>query len=151
MANNSEVTTVNGGGSGKKVITSEKIFKYVNIVLALILAFCVKGFLKFREYCMQKSYYVFSVDSLIWCAVGFAGIFVVKYSYYALMKNKIEAILHPKYEGEERIYKVNSVLKLSLDSIFYTFTTIFAYFLFRNEYWFPSIAGGCGECAQIYK
>jgi hypothetical protein len=67
------------------------------------------------------------------------------------MKNKIEAILHPKYEGEERIYKVNSVLKLTLDSIFYSFTSIFAYFLFRNEYWFPSIVGGCGECGQIYK
>lgn len=91
------------------------------------------------------------MDSLIWCGVGFAGIFVVKYSYYALMKNKIEAILHSKYEGEERIYKLNSVLKLSLDTIFYSSASILAFILFKNEYWFPSIVGGCGECGQIYK
>jgi hypothetical protein len=69
---------------------------------------------------------------------------VVKYSYYAVMKNKIEAILHSKYEGEERIYRLNSVLKLSLDSIFYASTSVFAFVLFKDEYWFPSIVGGCG-------
>jgi ceramide synthetase len=67
------------------------------------------------------------------------------------MRSRIETILHAKYEGEERIYKLNSVTKLSLDSIFYSFTTILAYALFRNEYWFPSIVGGCGACGQIYK
>lgn len=61
---------------GKPVLTSETIFKYINAVLVLILLFCLKGFLVFREYCMQKGYYVFSTDSLIWCGVGFAGIFV---------------------------------------------------------------------------
>lgn len=67
------------------------------------------------------------------------------------MKSKIEAILHSKYEGEERIYKVNSVLKLSLDTIFYSSATILAFVLFKDEYWFPSIVGGCGECGHIYK
>ena len=23
--------------------------------------------------------------------------------------------------------------------------------MFRNEYWFPSIVGGCGSCSEIYK
>jgi ceramide synthetase len=121
------------------------------VVLVLVLLFCIEGFLRFREYCVAKGYYVFSTDSLIWCAVGFAGIFVVKYSYYHFMKGVVERVLHSKYEGEERIYKVNSVLKLSLDSVFYSFTTVLAYILFRDEYWFPSIVGGCGECAQIYR
>jgi len=67
------------------------------------------------------------------------------------MISKIEAILHSKYEGEERIYKLNSVTKLSLDSVFYSFTSILAYYLFKDEYWFPSIVGGCGQCSQIYK
>lgn len=26
-----------------------------------------------------------------------------------------------------------------------------AFVFFRKEYWFPSIVGGCGECAKIYK
>jgi hypothetical protein len=61
----------------KSALTSETIFKYINIVIVLILLFCIKGFLLFREYCIGKGYYVFSIDSLIWCAVGFAGIFVI--------------------------------------------------------------------------
>lgn len=128
----------------KEPLSSEAIFKYINVVLVLVLLFCIKGFLQFREYCISRGYYVFSTDSLIWCAVGFASIFVVKYSYYHFMKGWVESIVSSKYEGEERIYKVNSVLKLSLDSVFYSFTTILAYFLFREEYWFPSIVGGCG-------
>ena len=67
------------------------------------------------------------------------------------MKQYLESILHPKYEGEERIYKLNSIVKLSLDSVFYASTTVFAYYLFREQYWFPSIVGGCGQCGQIYK
>jgi ceramide synthetase len=67
------------------------------------------------------------------------------------MKQYLESILHSKYEGEERIYKLNSIIKLSLDSVFYASTTVFAYYLFRDQYWFPSIVGGCGQCGQIYK
>jgi hypothetical protein len=65
-----------GKKSGEKAVTSETIFKYINLVIVLVLVFCVKGFLEFREYCVQKGHYVFSTDSLIWCAVGFVGIFV---------------------------------------------------------------------------
>lgn len=42
-------------------------------------------------------------------------------------------------------------MKLSFDSIFYTFVTALAYILFRNDYWFPSMVGGCGSCSMIYK
>ena len=77
---NSEVSTKSESRSGVKEVgkplTSETIFKYINVVIVLILLFCIKGFLTFREYCIEKGYYVFSMDSLIWCAVGFAGIFV---------------------------------------------------------------------------
>jgi ceramide synthetase len=67
------------------------------------------------------------------------------------MKGRIESIIHSKYEGEERAHKTTFVLKLSFDTIFYTSVTVFAYLLFRQEYWFPSMAGGCGSCSQIYK
>lgn len=60
----------------REPITSETVFKYINIVLILILIYCVPGFLNFREYAQQKGWYVFSTDSLIWCAAGFIGIFV---------------------------------------------------------------------------
>lgn len=62
-----------------KILKSEAIFKYINIAIVLILLFCIKGFLNFREFCFEKGYYVFATDSLIWCAVGFAGIFVYVY------------------------------------------------------------------------
>lgn len=76
---------------------------------------------------------------------------IAKYSWYYLMRNKIESIVHSKYEGEERIHKHRSMMKLSFDSIFYTFVTILAYVLFRNEYWFPTMVGGCGSCSMLYK
>lgn len=60
----------------KKRFTPEDIFKYVNLAVTSILLFCVKGFLEFRSYCEMKGYYVFSMDSLIWIAVGFSFIFV---------------------------------------------------------------------------
>jgi len=60
------------------------------------------------------------------------------------MKNKIYQIINKRYEGEERERKTKYVLKLSYDSCFYSFTTIAAYIFFREEYWFPSIIGGCG-------
>ncbi len=59
--------------------------------------------------------------------------------------------MHKKYEGEERAYKTQVVQKLSFDTIFYTFVTILAYMLFREDYWFPGMVGGCGSCLQIYK
>lgn len=75
----------------------------------------------------------------------------MKYAYYALMKGVIDNFLNSKYIGEERVYKVYYSLKLSFDSIFYLLSSIMAYALFSNEYWFPSMAGGQGSCGQIYK
>lgn len=59
----------------------EKVFRSVCIVLFLILIFCVPGFLKFRHYCQLKNYYVFSVDSFMWCTFGFFLVFVMLYLY----------------------------------------------------------------------
>ena len=67
------------------------------------------------------------------------------------MDRYIANILHPKFSGSQRQYKLYSVKKLSLDGIFYSSCTILAYSLFRQEYWFPSIAGGCGACGSLYK
>jgi hypothetical protein len=67
------------------------------------------------------------------------------------MQNRIESILLPKYIGEERVRKLRVCLKLSNDTIFYTFVTVLAYVLFRNEYWFPTMVGGCGSCDKVYK
>ena len=63
----------------------------------------------------------------------------------------MEKLVAPKYTGEERVRKLRSMLKLSNDSIFYSVVTILAYVFFRNEYWFPSMVGGCGSCEKIYK
>lgn len=67
------------------------------------------------------------------------------------MKNLINSIVHPKYEGEMRERKTKYVLKLSYDCMFYSFTTIVSYLFFREEYWFPAVVGGCGDCSKLYK
>ena len=128
------------------------------MVVTFVLLFCVKGFLEFRAYCEAKGYYVFQVDSLIWLAAGFFFVFVrfyfiqvTKYSHYHFMKQKIYQVINDRYQGEERDRKTKYVLKLSYDACFYTFTTVVAYVFFRQEYWFPSVIGGCGECSKIYQ
>lgn len=51
--------------------TSQKIFKWVNIVLAGFLLYCIPGFLSFREVLGAKGYYIFTVQSWWWCLAGF--------------------------------------------------------------------------------
>lgn len=41
--------------------------------------------------------------------------------------------------------------KLSFDSIFYACISLYCYFAFRQEYWFPQSAGGEGSCNLIYR
>lgn len=55
-----------------------------------------------------------------------------------------------EYEGEEREKKIELLMKLSYDSVYYLIMTAFAYYNFRSEYWFPDMAGGCGSCTKIY-
>lgn len=59
-------------------------------------------------------------------------------------------VLNEKYEGDSRRRKLESFLKLSYDSVFYLSTSAAAFILFREEPWFPSWAGGCGKCENIY-
>lgn len=67
------------------------------------------------------------------------------------MRKPIQAILKPKYEGEEKVRKIEMLLKLSYDTFFYATSTIICYVIFTPEYWFPMSAGGQGYCSQIYK
>ena len=66
------------------------------------------------------------------------------------MMDKVEAILQPKYEGEMREIKTKAVAKLFYDTLFYIFTTVSAYVVFREEPWFPSMIGGAGQCSNLY-
>lgn len=53
--------------------------------------------------------------------------------------------------ADEREYRLKSLKKLSFDFWFYLGITGWAYYLFREEYWFPQVAGGSGECKAIYR
>ena len=68
------------GKSSKEEIvgnpTTERVFKCLSIIVVSILLYCLPGFLRFREYCISKGYYVFSTSSFIWTVVGFFGVFV---------------------------------------------------------------------------
>jgi hypothetical protein len=63
------------------------------------------------------------------------------------MRKPIQAILKPKYEGEEKLRKIEMLLKLSYDTFFYSTSTIICYVIFTGEYWFPMSAGGVGSCS----
>lgn len=74
-----------------------------------------------------------------------------QYLYYNLASNYFDKhFLLDKYEKESRKLKLESVLKLSYDTVFYLCTTIICYCLFSNEPWFPNWAGGSGKCENIF-
>lgn len=45
---------------------------------------------------------------------------------------------------------MESVLKLSYDTIFYITATCWCFYLFRDEPWFPNWVGGSGRCENIF-
>lgn len=67
------------------------------------------------------------------------------------MAKPIERFINPIYDWDTKSKKIQFMLKLSYDTIFYTVATAAAYFTFRKEHWFPTAVGGCGACSQIYK
>jgi hypothetical protein len=48
------------------------------------------------------------------------------------------------------LIKTKAVAKLFYDTIFYIFTTVSVYLVFRDEDWFPSMIGGSGQCSNLY-
>jgi hypothetical protein len=64
------------GGLNKKVESAEDVFKVVIVLVGIILSFCVKSILRFRDYCQESGYYIFQAESLVYCAIGFFGVWV---------------------------------------------------------------------------
>ena len=76
----------------------------------------------------------------------------MKYGYFKLMHNYLSGILSPKVENEQdRAYRLNSLKKLTFDTIYYTCMTVITFRVFSKEHWFPTFIGGEGSCNQIYR
>lgn len=76
---------------------------------------------------------------------------VTRYGYNALCKDFLDnRVLSDKFDGEVRKRKLQSLMKLSYDTVFYSTTSIGALFMFRGEPWFPVWLGGSGSCKNIY-
>lgn len=60
----------------KEPIKVETVFKYSTFFLITVLIFCLPGFFSFRQYCVEKGYYVFSWMSSKWFVLGFTVISV---------------------------------------------------------------------------
>ena len=77
---------------------------------------------------------------------------MAKYGYYYIArKTFIKGLVNPKYQGWERDRKVEMLLKLSFDSFFYLVGTLYSFYYFRQESWFPASVGGQGSCGNIYE
>jgi len=42
------------------------------------------------------------------------------------------------------MYRLKSIAKQSFDTVFYFSVSFTGYYLFRDQYWFPKLAGGVG-------
>lgn len=67
------------------------------------------------------------------------------------MKGPISHLISPSYEGVAKDNKIQWMLKMTYDTLFYLTATLCSYFAFKDEHWFPTAAGGCGACSQIYR
>lgn len=54
-----------------------------------------------------------------------------KKSYFKLMNKPIANLLNPSYEGEVKRAKLQFMLKLTYDTIFYSLATVISYLTFR--------------------
>lgn len=55
----------------EKEASSEKLFRYVTIVLVMGLLYCVPGFLSFKDLATSQGYHFVKSESWWWCLVGF--------------------------------------------------------------------------------
>jgi hypothetical protein len=85
----------------------------------------------------------------LWRTVSYTQI--IKYVYFAAVKNFALSIVNDSYQGEERVYRMKMIRKLTFDFFFYLSTSVSAYYFFGHEYWFPKLLGGSGECSDILK
>jgi hypothetical protein len=42
------------------------------------------------------------------------------------------------------------IVKQTYEGIFHLASTVVSFWLFREEYWFPQMTGGCGSCDRIF-
>jgi len=61
------------------------------------------------------------------------------------------ANLDEKYQGEERLLRVDKITKMIYDNVFYTTSTVFAYYTFSNAFIIPKWLFGQGECGQLFQ
>jgi len=59
--------------------------------------------------------------------------------------------LEDKYQGEERVQRVDKIVKLTYDSLFYTTSIVFAYCAFSHTYVIPKSLFGEGDCMGIFR
>ena len=87
--------------TSKSLTPLQKVFRRVCIVLFCVLIFCIPGFLKFRQYCQYKGYYVFSASSLKWCVLGFFIIFVTN-----LLFRQLRRVTSDGWKDQSHIWSV---------------------------------------------
>jgi len=59
--------------------------------------------------------------------------------------------LDDKYQGEDRVERASRVTKLVYDFIFYTTSTVFAFYAFGSTYIIPKSFFGKGECSALFQ
>lgn len=54
----------------EKEPSTEKLFRYVTMVLVVALLYCVPGFLSFKDIATSQGYHFVKAESWWWCLVG---------------------------------------------------------------------------------
>lgn len=57
---------------------------------------------------------------------------IIKQGYYYLFIKRMGWIVKPKFQGEDKIYRLKSIAKQSFDTLYYLTTASSGYYLFRE-------------------
>jgi hypothetical protein len=83
------------------------------------------------------------------------GSAIFQYFLYLTIRRNFQRLifenLEERYQGQERVLRVEKISKLLYDTIFYVSSTIFAYYFFGNTFIIPKSLGGVGECSELFQ
>lgn len=129
----------------------EDFFRIMCVFIIGVFSFFFNGVLNFRKWASENNVEVipwsYNLISLTVVILLFALKNLIKVTCWKwAMEN-----LNEKYTGPQRVFRAKKIVKWIYDTLYYSGTTIFALWAFRDSPWLPYVFGGQGQCSNLYK
>ncbi|CAD8188384.1 unnamed protein product [Paramecium octaurelia] len=128
----------------------ETIFKFVFFLVLIVITLYSYDIIQFQQFLQEKNFRRFDCRDLKWLFVGLILIHITKEINKKAVTGYVERQLDSKYIGADRQIRVQKIVKWIYDTVYYSSATLFAFFTFRDEKWFPKEFGGSNFKETLY-